>query len=534
MQQDGLAGPRSVIPRWRSLNRTPTFELRSSARRAPESCLSANLHKQAVERWERYQTLEDAAEVVDGALIFGLTPKASTAAQQILSPNSEAMPFAQRAARRLLGQQSSEQSPTIIDNLDSQIDRPYETIRRLKRRLRQCPRDAITAMEMARIHSIIGQVDRACSYVERALKSAPDNRYILRSAARFFLYSTDKERALHTVQHSNAVRSDPWVQAAEVAICSLLDKSPRWGAREIRLLSSTATLGIRYSELAAGLAVLELKHGKRRMARKLIEKSLFAPTENTLAQAIWLETREHIGLRAGLKIDLISGAFEAGVLKALNERDAKTAIHNARGWLLDEPFSVRPAMIGSFYCAAHFETYEAAISFADRGLRANPNHPGLLNNKLVSLASMGRIDEAQVILRRLAQYRYNPDFRVHYLAAQGIISFRDGHTDDGRRCYSEAVQAAQDANSPDLAFLACAYWLEQEAVASVHSQSFFDEAIELIDSEIIQVRIKVRDTLVFTWDAIKARIREISRQQAFEPIVSDRNDGDLLKASIIG
>ena len=190
-------------------------------------------------------------------------------------------------------------------------------------------------------------------------------------------------------------------------------------------------------------------------------------------------------------------------------------------------------MIGSYYCAAHFGSHEAAISFADRGLRANPNHPALLNNKLVSLASIGRIDEALVILRLLAQWRYDPDYRVHYLAAQGIIAFRSGHIDDGRRYYSEAVQAAHDSDNSDSAFLACAYWLEQEATASVDSQSYIDEAIELVDSEIIKGRTKIRDTLVFTWHAMKARIRDINRQHTFEPIVADRNAGELLKASII-
>lgn len=279
--------------------------------------------------------------------------------------------------------------------------------------------------------------------------------------------------------------------------------------------------------------MLEFKHGKRRLGRKLIEKSLYEPTENALAQAVWLETREHIGFRLSFDIDLTPGAFEAGVLKALNEHDAETAIRNARGWFLDEPFSLRPAMIGSFYCAAHFGNHEAAIAFADLGLRANPNNPGLLNNKLVSLASIGKTDEARVILRHLAQYKYEPDFRIHYLAAEGIISFREGRTGDGRRYYSEAVQAASDAGSPDRALLACAYWLEQEAVTSVIGQSYFDEITELVDSEIMQSRAEFRDTLVFTWDAIKTRIRDIIKEQAFEPIVSEHNAGELLKASIV-
>ena len=249
--------------------------------------------------------------------------------------------------------------------------------------------------------------------------------------------------------------------------------------------------------------------------------------------AIWLETREHIGLKTDFYTVNTPGAFEAGVLKAIVDRDAEVAICHARGWLMDEPFSIKPAMTGSFYCATHLGTYDTAIAFADLGLRANPNDRGLLNNKLVSLASIGKTDEAREILRHLARYKYDSEFRANYLAAEGIISFREGHISDGRSYYAQAIQTANDVDRPEKAFLACAYWIEQEAVASVYDESYFDDVIELVDSEIMRAGTKLQDMLVFTWDAMKARIRDKVKQQAFEPIVSDRNDGELLKASIV-
>lgn len=228
-------------------------------------------------------------EVVDGALLFGPSATACAAAEQVLSKGSQAVPLAKEAAAQVLEHEQPRRPEAFSDTWSD----THKRIRQLRQRLILNPRDAISSIEIARLQATIGQARRAGGYVERALKAAPNSRFVLRSAARYFLHIGEEDKALRTIQTSDAVRSDLWIQAAEVAISDLMEKSPRWGARQIRSISSAKSLKIQYSELAAGLAMLEAREGARRRARKLIERSLDAPTDNSLAQAIWFQTRDN-------------------------------------------------------------------------------------------------------------------------------------------------------------------------------------------------------------------------------------------------
>ena len=104
------------------------------------------------------------------------------------------------------------------------------------RRLRVAPRDALSVLEIARLQSLIGQIHSAERYVERAVKLAPNDRYVLRSAARFWAHRSKSDteyatRALEVIWASDAVRFDPWVQAAEVSVANICGRTPRWGVR---------------------------------------------------------------------------------------------------------------------------------------------------------------------------------------------------------------------------------------------------------------------------------------------------------------
>jgi hypothetical protein len=55
-----------------------------------------------------------------------------------------------------------------------------------------------------------------------ALQLAPQNRHVLRSAARLFLHVGDPECAHDLVARNDATKNDPWLIAAEIAIAYLL------------------------------------------------------------------------------------------------------------------------------------------------------------------------------------------------------------------------------------------------------------------------------------------------------------------------
>lgn len=212
------------------------------------------------------------------------------------------------------------------------------------------------------------------------------------------------------------------------------------------------------------------------------------------------------------------------MLAAIAKRDDRTIVENARKWLDDEPFSTNPAMAGSFYCAAHLGDHDAAIAFADRGLHANPGDRMLLNNKLVSLASANKLSEAHQILPPLAKHATDPTFRSHYLAANGIIAFREGRTNEGRGYYLDAISIAREQGDPVRAFIAYAYWLEQETYIGIHDLDFFHKVSRQLDSQAQKLPSRDREQINFTWNAMRRRLLTALAQQAIPHIVPPEQD----------
>ena len=372
MQKDNSDSPRHVAPRWRSLDQTPSIELHASIRAKRNVTVSPKLHECAKKRWSIHGGLLNAAEVVDGALIFGSSTEALDAAQYIVRRNSNAMPLVRSSAQRLLDSLSKEQNVRASEIDMYEVPDIINGIRFLKERLREYPRDSVTSMEIARLHSILGQTDPARRHVERATKFSSNNRFIIRSAVRFFVHIGESDRALSVIKKSDAVRSDPWIQAAEISTCSNLDKTPEWATKQLRALLSFSKLATKYSELAAGLADLELQNGNFRMSRRLMKRSLHKPTENSLAQAIWMEMNRQMGLDFGNTFRCTPRAYEASVLYAKQQNNPQSIIENTLAWLRDEPFSQRPAVEGAFLCSTQTNDHEMALKFVDHGLRAQP------------------------------------------------------------------------------------------------------------------------------------------------------------------
>ena len=74
-----------------------------------------------------------------------------------------------------------------------------------------------------------------------------------------FVHLDDKEHAYNIVAKSGTIVSDPWLIAAEIAIASLVDKSPRFVKQGRRLLESGGHHPRQITELAGALGTLELK-----------------------------------------------------------------------------------------------------------------------------------------------------------------------------------------------------------------------------------------------------------------------------------
>ena len=134
--------------------------------------------------------------------------------------------------------------------------------------------------------------------------------------------------------------------SAQIAIGSIADKRPKLINEARRMLTSDQFSPLQVSELASAVATLELSAGRIRRARRLFERSLERPTENSIAQAVWAS--RNYGLQIRIRHDDLPNTFEAASWPIFRKVSGKDAVGQCEYWLFDQPFSSRPCILGSF------------------------------------------------------------------------------------------------------------------------------------------------------------------------------------------
>jgi hypothetical protein len=202
------------------------------------------------------------------------------------------------------------------------------------------------------------------------------------------------------------------------------------------------------SELASALGTLEFQSGSRSRVRKFFSKALVSPTENSVAQAAWIQ-RHMPGFTLEEELLDAPRAFEARAWEAVAGGRYEEAVDNASGWLADEPFATRPALFGSWIASTALGDHEAAIRFLDGALIANPEDPRLLADLLYNRASANQVDEAEALLSVLERTleadqagHSAEEWRVLLAADRGLIAFRRGMPEAGREHYASALDVA--------------------------------------------------------------------------------------------
>lgn len=484
MERLGDDDRRTVVPRWRALTETPLYELggKPAGKPLPKSNLVLD---RALEKWKAVPDALSAAEVADAVSLVGPDERSAPALAFLEAASADLLPFAfPRKQNELSKKLASEQ------DVHSQIASK-------KARLKDQPRNSIGHVEIARLYAIAGQIKAATKHMELALRLSPETRYILRSASRLFVHADDPARALYFLRRSTAAKHDPWVMAAEVAISDLSGKAPKVSGKELVSLMAAPKLSIRYSELASALGVLEDENGAHRRAKKLIKKSLDQPTENSLAQAVWMSSkakRNYVPLNEHYQ----DTAYEAGVIQAVHVKDYERADRFAWNWLSDEAFSSAPAIHGSYINSVFTRSYVRALAFAERGLASNPDDEILKNNRTFALIMSGRIDDARKWLPKLTAAQTPTRQFVFDLAINGLFSYRTGAFEEGRRHYQQAVELAL-SHFPALFPSAIAHWLENEVVTGQSSLEEFMRIAPLVDKRISALKLDPS-----SWLAVKS------------------------------
>ncbi len=487
---DGRPDPeRRLVPRWRaSRGAANAGELRSAQPKTAVLPTTQEVPEFEALRaeWAREHTVEVAGDLISCGVTLGRAGEREVqeAARLLVSldvPN-HLRSVANRVLAGTLGVETD--PPPIAFDTDQARAELQTQIATHKRRVRVYPKNALAWMDLARLYTALGQQEKAREAIRVATNLAPENRFVLRSTARFLVHADGRNRedqiqeGLWFLRGSQLLRRDPWIMAAEISLSTIVAKEPgslKWARA---LASEDALDPWDSSELNGALATLAIQQGGIGKPRKLFNRSLRTPTENALAQAQWASDRHKVVSVSDSMFDAMKRpAFEALALKHRAEHQWQQVIDDCRAWSAMEPTSTRPLFLGGFVAEVALENGEVAREFSERALLIEPNSALAHNNLAVALAYLGRVDEAEEHVARGGAHALGERMDTTSIATQGLLAYRRGQREKGIELYLRAAKTQEAETDPGLRAMVVWHLLREEARLRVAG---IDELAELL------------------------------------------------------
>ena len=346
---------RKVIPRWRPFHTTLGLGQMDSVKPAKRRMTGEDLLHSKFVDWHAERTGIHASDLVGSAIVLGRGAEVGEAAEYLQRRESDGSRWAKELAGIALGSRQLERTELAIPPRTRASELKKE-VKKLRHLLRSEARDAFLWVDLARVYAALGLSSKAERCMEVALGLAPDNRFVLRCASRFWIHRDNPEKGHDIITRSNRTRFDPWLLAAEIAAGDAAGRSSRFMRPARRLLVTRDIAPAHLSELASAVATVELGTGSNKRGRKLLELSLEDPTENSIAQAEWISRRE-VSITLDSRLVQRPDVYEAAAWSCFKKGDWKAATEKCRLWHFDQPFSSRPGVLGSYIAAIALENY---------------------------------------------------------------------------------------------------------------------------------------------------------------------------------
>jgi tetratricopeptide (TPR) repeat protein len=454
---------RRIIPRWRNSRlavATGELALPAAAEKNLPHDLESILKKKLL--WETNHEIEFAAELVSSALSLGIYSEAENAAEFIVENEHFVTPTVFAVAEELLIRLGKKPFQGRLDSIPEivEINDIRTRIHNIRNSLIQYPRNAFHWVDLSQAYIILGQIKQSHEAMLRAIYLEPNNRYVLRSAARLFIHLDDPEHAHDLLTMREVTKKDPWLLAAEIATATVAGRTSKFIRQSKILLDARNHQPYHLAELASALGSIELTNGAVRNARKLFQTSLISPTENSVAQSVWAKQWIN-SLEIDNAINNTPRTFEAQTWNALLLLDWHRVVKAAQIWMADEPFSSKPAIFGSYAASVGLEDFGETERFSRIGLVANPTDHTLINNLAFSLAKQGKIDEAHTLLSNLSRPAPNLNTDIAIVATEGLIHFRKGEVEEGKAKYLQAIELSRRNSMPKVQAIASMYFAQE-------------------------------------------------------------------------
>lgn len=390
-------------------------------------------HIVRLEKWNLNPTLTTAAELVESSILSATEADGVGAAKTLLDDQSTAAPLLKAQAAALLLRAG------FAEDVPDQYRKgaPSTGAGSARKMIRLHPRDALAWVELAFSQTVGGHPRSAEHSMSVALKLAPHNRHVLRSASRLFLHLGDRDRAYDLLARNAATPADPWLLAAEIALAGVVDRHPRFFKPGMRMLENASFSPHHLTELAGATGTVELLDGSRKKAKRLFIQSVVAPTGSSLAQAEWATPSLGSEVRDSTKLSTATEPFEADAYHLYREGRLSEVPQACEKWAKVEAFSIRPFEFGST-AAGHAEDFQTAIEIATAGLKRRSSSL-LLNCLAYALASSGEPWQAEEALSQVKWGEDDPKTQFLTVANYALAAFRKGETDEGVALYRASI-----------------------------------------------------------------------------------------------
>lgn len=470
---------RRVVPNWRSFGKTTVLRELDSFQLEREKKIEPLSIEEYIIDWKLNGGVVFASDLLSAAIVNNRTdnPSVNAAAHYILSNKDQASYSQLSLANRIIKPLEDKElllrpQQSNIENILSSINpKPiHEKINILKNSIRKNPLNSISYVEIARYYSILGQEEKAIHSINIALIISPDNRFILRSATRLYTHfattQNDYLLRIHRLLNKNPItKYDPWLLSAEITVATILKKNSQLIKKGLEMISSKNIDPFAFTELASSIATVELLNGSSRKSKMLFEKALIKPNDNTLAQIEWASIKDN-RIESNPEYFLIQNNFEAMAIDTFHNQKFELALEYAAKWFWDMPFSKRPIIFASNLASTILGDHDKSIMFLKAGEISHPNDPLILNNLAYAYAQRNNTNEALAALGRITNYdQIENSTKLCIGATRGLIMFRSGKENEGRRLYIEAIEKTKQTNSNELNSIAILNYAREEIIA---------------------------------------------------------------------
>ena len=472
---------RHVIPNWRSFENTAKLgELNGSKTIQLDSSFKPDI-SDLLEDWKGNKNIGVAGDILGVAIVCNQQKNkvVKEVSKFVLDQTDGVTPALIRAANSInLNKKEKIDFPFEIKNIQTFTFREnmailFQRIKWYKKRLIQNPNNPIAWVELSRLYSINGQEEQAEKAMKNALFLAPENRFVLRNMARFFVHIGDIDFAHEIIRKSTITKHDPWVMATEIALADLRGRGSKFAKKGIQLIDSNSFHPFNITELSSSLGTLELSSSSIKKSKNLFKKSLISPNDNSLAQAEWASQKESSLMRIDPSKFNVTNSFEAMARDAKVNQNWDKAIEYSKDWFLDLPFSKGGILFGSEVARTKLKDHTKAIEISKLGLISHPNDHQLLNNIVYSLCLENKLVEAEKHFNkiRINQLEDSDINKVCITATKGLLHFRKGQSEIGRKYYMDAMQLAKELNNSNLSSLAFVNYSREEILRNEEDTS---------------------------------------------------------------